>query len=117
MIKLIEQLLEKRYYRLAKAVVTAYKSEPSVHFSSRTLHVSVDTHKSVDAPTVEMLDLTPDRATLVAKLEDVKKPHDEMEKEVSERVMQVQDVFESLVDGITIDAADEYNKRIAKLFE
>ena len=117
MIRLVQELLNQKHYALAKSVKVAFKNEPSVHFSSKDVHISINSYKSVDTPVTDMLDLTPNREQLIAKLDDIHKLQTAMAKEISERIMKIQDTFESLVEGVAIDAADEYNKRMAKLFE
>jgi len=117
MTRLVQKLLNLKHYALAKTVEAAFKNKPSVHFSSKGVHISVNSSKNADAPAIDMLDLTPDREQLRAKLEDIRELQTAMAEEISERIMKIQDTFESLVEGVAIDAADEYNKRMAKLFE
>ena len=105
-----------KHPKLAQAVLVL-SSTPTIHIGMTELSVSVHSQKSFDQKLDSFLNLVPDQETLKAKITDYVKIQEETKKEISDRITKIQDLFESLVEALTIEETKKFNEKLHKLAE
>lgn len=79
------------------------------------LSVSIHSQKSFEEKVDNFLGMVPDHEILKQKIGDYVKVQEETKKEISDRIMKIQDIFESLIAALTLEETKKFNEKINKL--